>query len=100
MWRHATLVERVADDGGELGIEDLARGDVDRGGRARCDYAVVDPALELAQRLTQRPRADLADDAGLLGDRDEVQRGHDRTLALPADQCLEAAEVPGLEIDD
>jgi hypothetical protein len=48
------------------------------------------PGLGLARRLAQRPFRQRHDEAGLLGQRDEVARRHQHAAALPAHQRLGA----------
>ncbi len=48
------------------------------------------PALDLPARLVEHPGADGHDEAGLLGDRDEVAREEQPAFGvLPAQQCLD-----------
>ena len=52
------------------------------------------PALHLAARLVEHPRADRHDEAGLLGDGDEVAGAEQAALGvLPAQQRLDARDV-------
>jgi hypothetical protein len=56
---------------------------------------------ELAARLFEHPRAERHDEAGLLGQRDEVA-GQDQPArrVLPAHQRLEAGDGAGVNVDD
>ena len=52
------------------------------------------PGLELAAGLAQHPRAELHDEAGLLGQRDEVLRQQPAELrVLPAEQRLDPVDA-------
>ena len=55
-------------------------------------------ALELhgvAARFAQDPAADRDDQAGLLGERDEVERRHEPAVRVdPADERLDAGDPP------
>ena len=94
-------VERLANDGREAGVGELARRHVDRHRRGGSGDPFVDPAAQVAQCLGQRPRTDLVDEPGLFGDRDELaRRQHDVGRSFPADQRLETAQATGGDVDD
>ena len=60
------------DLGGERRVDDLAPGDVDRDAERRVDVAL--PGRGLAAGLLEDLQPELGDQAGLLGDRDELER--------------------------
>ena len=80
-------------------VAQLAGRDVDRDpqvGRP-CRPAGRASAAAWRQRLGEHPRADLDDEAGLLGDRDEVQRRDQAQARVrPAQQRLDADDLAGL----
>src|SRR6185503_3072655 len=96
-------LERLRHSRDEAGLGELAGGDID----ADDHLAVVEEADRLRARLAHDPRADRDDQAGLLGDRDEVgRRHHPGAGAVPADEGLDADDPAGrdgelgLEVDD
>ena len=70
-------------------LDDLARRDVHRHAHGRAVRVRV-PARRLLAGLGEDPAADLEDEARLLGDRDEVVGTDDLSVAVPADERLEA----------
>ena len=82
----------------DVGVAHLAEREVDR---SRDAEAPALPGRELAAGLVDHPLADPLDDAGLLGERDEVARGHQPALGTaPAHQRLDPRAGSRLEIDD
>ncbi len=92
-FEHRSVDSGFLDDGGHqlrkiLEHELLAR-DVDRHPRHR--QSLVYPALGLPAGAAQHPFADAQDQAGLLGHRNELGRGHDAQLVVgPTQQRLHA----------
>ena len=59
------------------------------------------PRGDLTAGLLERPLADRHDEAGLLGQVDELVRADEPALrVLPAQECLEAGDPPLLQLDD
>ena len=93
--RQAGLRQRLGHGGDEIGILELIGRDVDR------DADVAGPARRLLAGGAQYPGTDRADQPGLFGQRDELDRRDAAELrAVPAEQCLEAGELAGVRVDD
>ena len=88
------LLEDALDHVDEVGAAELQRRDVDGDGQAR-------PALAVEAGAPQHPLAELDDEAGVLGDRNEIRR---RDLAggrmVPARQRLDADHDRAAGVDD
>ena len=96
--RQAALGQRGGDLGGQVGLAELAgrqvHGDMQR------QQAEIEPGLGLPAGGAQHPVADLDDQAGFLGDRDELDGGHRAELGrIPAQQGLHADHVTTLQAD-
>ncbi len=77
---------------------ELAHRQVDRHLRHR--EAIPVPAPHLGAGLGQHPLAQLADEAGVLGHRDEAYRRHPAQFrAVPAHQGFDADQAPGVDLD-
>ena len=77
----------------EVGLVELAGRDVDRHARPR-RVAERDPARDLLARLLEDPAAELDDQPGPLGERDELVGADTAALGvLPAQQRLDADDV-------
>ena len=90
--RHS--LEQRLDPVGELRVEELARRDVhaDRRRGRRADVSIHRAGFRHA--VDQHVLADLVDEAGLLGERDERQRAERTALrVLPADERLERGDA-------
>ena len=91
--------ERLAYVLRKVRLVELATGDIDRdseGGK----LGTVVPELGLGAGIGEDPRADVDDQAGLLGDIDEVARRHQAAVVLPANQGLRADVTVGREAED
>ena len=66
------LVERVLHGRDEVVVGELAGREVDRDRERRVLVRLGDPRRGLRARFVQHPRADRHDQAGLLGDREEL----------------------------
>jgi hypothetical protein len=85
------------DDGGQVGLLQLARRQVDRHRRHR--QAGRFPGAQLAADLADHPFADRQDQAGIFEDGDEFQRRHQAALRmLPAQQGFEAADAAARQV--
>src|SRR5436190_2395596 len=93
--RHAGVEQDARDFVGEVGIQQAALGDVDR------DREVVAgglPRVDLLQRRPQDEARQRLDEAGLLGERDELARREQPVLGmLPAHERLDARDRPALQ---
>ena len=59
------------------------------------------PLSELVARALENPQANRRDHAGILGERDEIDRIDEAALGmLPANQCFEAGELAVLKRND
>ena len=86
-------LQRLGDVPDQVGVLELAHGDVDAHAQPAQRGAVL-PLGGLTGRLLQHPPADRHDEAGLLGERDELQRGDQAALGVPpAQQRLEADDL-------
>jgi hypothetical protein len=84
--------ERGGHGGDQVGVGELARGEVDRHLQAGA-LRRRPPRGRLPAGLPQHPRPERHDQAGLLGHRDELRRRQRaRGRVLPADQRLEAGD--------
>ncbi len=93
-------LQRRAGDVRQRRSIELTAGHVDADENIRTG-AGIDPRARLAAGLLQHPGADRHDEAGLLGDRDEVhRRDHAAGRVVPTHQGLEARQIAGIEIDD
>ena len=91
--------QRARHQAGQVALVELDRGQVDADRQRR--LAAFVPPGGLAAGLAQHPFADRHDHAGLLGQRDEVQRRDDAVLGvLPADQGLQAGDLLGAQVHD
>ena len=85
----------------QVGLGELARRQVDVDGRGQGAGAVGPPAGRLAAALGEDPGAEGDDQAGLLGEGDELGRQQlAPTRLIPADQRLDPDQAPLLERDD
>ena len=87
--RHARFLDRGGDRGHQVLLLELPGRDVDRELQPRVAHAV--PAPDLGAGGAQHPGADRHDQAGLLGQRDELGRRHQAEVGMvPAQQRLDA----------
>ncbi len=81
---------------GQVGVRELARGQVDRQAQRRQPPAV--PLHQLLRGGAQHPVADRDDQTGLFRQRDEVaRRDHPALRVAPADEGLDADGVPPIQ---
>ena len=97
--RQAGFVQGGGDDLRQVGQAELARREVDRHAQVGVDG--FHPLLGLAAGLQQHPFADRHDQAGFLGDGDELGRRDQAEFGMvPAQQRLEAADgAAAAEVD-
>jgi hypothetical protein len=82
----------------QVGLGELARREVDVDGRGEGAGPVGPPAGRLAAALGEDPGAEGDDQAGLLGEGDELGRQQPApTRLIPADQGLDPIEVTPLD---
>ena len=96
--RHLVPVEGVAQALHEAAVEQLQRGDVDGDAYRRPGRGA--PARGVLDRRLDHPLADLADEAAILGNRQEsLRRGMAAVGQAPAQQRLDEARLAGREVD-
>ena len=90
--RQARLLQRVHHHGEQIAGAELQRREVDR------DADIVRPLRGFAAGAAQHRAAERGDQAGLLGDRNELRRRDHAALRMrPAHQRLEAGDAAGGE---
>src|SRR5660397_36663 len=95
--RHAVDGQQLGDHRGQALVEQVAGGEVHRD---RQRPTGVRPGPDLAQGTVQDVAGERPDQAGVLGQRDEVIRWDQAAVGvLPADQGLGADDVPGADAD-
>ena len=101
--QHVRRIDAAIDDASEdplreVGLPELPRREVEPDLEVDVELA---PGLRLVHELPHHPVTDQLDQAELLGERDELVRGHHRAVGLdPADQRLDADHASRLEFDD
>jgi hypothetical protein len=89
------LVQQHVELLGQLHVEQIARGQVDRHARD----ADRGQRRLMAHHLFEHPQRDLADEAGLLGERNELHRRHQSARRmLPAHQRFGAAQAAAADL--
>ena len=84
----------------EIGLGELAGGQVDRHHQRRPARSRVAPSPRLAAGRLEDPPAERHDQAGLLGQRDERERRDQAAIGmLPADERLEPDDPVGRQVD-
>ena len=82
-------------------VDDLPGADVDRQVGTGEGQVASPPAGELGEPVAQDRLADVPDQTGLFGQREELLRTEQPTLGVqPAGQRLEADDVSGRQLDD
>ena len=95
--REARFAQHSLDHADQVLLPELARREVDRDPQARMPRL---PRLRLRAGFAQHPFADRHDEAGLLGERDELGRRHQPMVRLlPAQQRLGADDAAAGEVD-
>ena len=85
----------------EVGLDELAGGDVHRHQQPRPARPRIPPFPCLATGRLEDPSAERQDESCLLGQRDEGERGDEATVGmLPADERLEPDDAIRFEVDE
>nr|WP_228430773.1 hypothetical protein [Baekduia soli] len=94
--RDAVLGQQRRDVGGQVAVQQVARGEVDRHLKVQ---PLAVPGVELGQGLVEHRQRQRRDEAGVLGDGDELVGGQQAVDGVvPAHERLDAADVAGAQL--